>query len=410
MARKIKPLTDTEIKQSKPKGSDITLFDGDGLELLIRVNGTKTWRFRYYAPLTKKRAVITIGQYPIISLKDARNKKIEFLEHLTNGEDPRNSIEMQRTKKHTLEKVTYDFFEIYKTKGHTEKTLSRFIRNMELHILPHLKDVDIEKLSPQMVLPILTSLQAKGTIHNANRTAEQLNKIMEYAQNMGLIYANPLSKIKMMLMPDQTVNRVTLSPKELPILMDVIINGFINLQTKLVLEWQLLTMTRPKEAATAKWEYIDFENATWTIPASDMKMRKEHTVVLCKQALVVLEVMKFVSLSNIYVFPNRSDINKHMSKESGNSALKNNGLKGKIQAHGMRALASTILNEEGFDPDLIETALSHTDSNTVRAVYNRSQYIERRRVMMEWWGNHIESAIGTTAAKEALKFKLNKHD
>ncbi|MFC0179031.1 integrase arm-type DNA-binding domain-containing protein [Thorsellia kenyensis] len=123
MARKIKPLTDTEIKQSKPKGSDITLFDGDGLELLIRVNGTKTWRFRYYAPLTKKRAVITIGQYPIISLKDARNKKIEFLEHLTNGEDPRNSIEMQRTKKHTLEKVTYDFFEIYKTKGHTEKTL-----------------------------------------------------------------------------------------------------------------------------------------------------------------------------------------------------------------------------------------------------------------------------------------------
>ena len=148
-------------------------------------------------------------------------------------------------------------------------------------------------------------------------------------------------------------------------------------------------MVRSSEAAGAKWEEIDFKNQLWVIPAERMKMNRQHTVPLTPQALTILTSIKPLSGHSDYIFP-AEQITRQINKEAANKALRKLGYKDKLVAHGLRSLASTTLNEEGFDPDVIESALAHVDKNEVRRAYNRSEYIERRRAMMEWWSNHIE--------------------
>jgi integrase len=154
----------------------------------------------------------------------------------------------------------------------------------------------------------------------------------------------------------------------------------------------LHTMTRPSESAKAKWSEIDLENQLWTIPAERMKMRLEHKVPLTPQTIEILARLKPLSGDRMYLFPSYINQHKHCNVESANKALSRMGYKNKLVAHGLRALASTTLNEQGHDPDVIEAALAHTDSNKVRAAYNRAEYLERRRKLMTWWSEHIELA------------------
>ena len=161
--------------------------------------------------------------------------------------------------------------------------------------------------------------------------------------------------------------------------------------------FQLLTLVRPGEAATAKWVDINTEKALWIIPEDSIKMRREHIVPLSTQALKILEKMKAITPPNYdYVFINRKylkDKTKHTSKETVNTMLKRMGYKGKLVAHGFRSISSTVLNESlEFHPDLIEISLSHVDKNTVRAIYNNAQYLRKRFELMQWWGNYVEKA------------------
>jgi integrase len=151
-------------------------------------------------------------------------------------------------------------------------------------------------------------------------------------------------------------------------------------------------MTRPSESAKAQWSEIDFENNLWTIPAERMKMRLEHKVPLTPQTIEILTRLKPLSGDRKHLFPSYIDHNKHCNVESANKALGRMSYKHKLVAHGLRALASTTLNEQEHDPDVIEAALSHVDKNEVRRAYNRAEYIERRRVLMCWWSQHIENA------------------
>ncbi|EQA0823439.1 TPA: tyrosine-type recombinase/integrase [Escherichia coli] len=149
-------------------------------------------------------------------------------------------------------------------------------------------------------------------------------------------------------------------------------------------EWQLLTMIRPAEASTTCWDEIDFDAKEWRIPAGRMKMKREHIVPLSAQALAILEVMKPISQHRDYVFPGYRNPLEPMNSQTANMALKRIGFKDLLVAHGMRAIASTVLNERGFPPDVIEAALAHIDTYEVRRAYNRAQYLELRREMMLW--------------------------
>ena len=169
-------------------------------------------------------------------------------------------------------------------------------------------------------------------------------------------------------------------------------NASIKCTTRCLIEWQLHTMTRPSEASGARWDEIDLDEKIWVIPAERMKKRKEHRIPLTEQALELLVVIRPISGNRVYIFPSDRDPKKPCNSQTANMALKRMGFAGRLVSHGLRSLASTTLNEQGFEADLIEAALAHVDDNQVRSAYNRTDYLERRRPMMFWYNGHIEEA------------------
>ncbi|SXM37074.1 integrase [Klebsiella pneumoniae] len=184
----------------------------------------------------------------------------------------------------------------------------------------------------------------------------------------------------------------SIRPDQLPQLMQTIRMASISLSTRCLFMWQLLTITRPAEAAEARWDEIDFDASEWKIPAARMKMNRDHTVPLPDGAIAILEMMKSLSGGREFIFPSRIKPTQPMNSQTVNAALKRAGLGGVLVSHGLRSIASTALNEQGFPPDVIEAALAHIDKNEVRRAYNRSDYLEQRRPMMQWWADFVSKA------------------
>ena len=394
MARITTPLTNTEIDKAKAKSKVMSLFDGGGLELKITPSGTKHWLFKYYKPYTKKRTNIAFGAYPDISLKEARKLRLKAKELLAKDIDPKEhkdelSREQQKILSNTFEQVAANWFQIKKTEVSPDHAKDSW-RSLEIHIFPSLGKHPISKITAPLAIDVIKPIAAKGILETVKRLIQRLNEIMNYAANTGLIHANPLTGIKAAFKNPKKQHMPTLAPEQLPELMKTISYASIKIVTRCLIEWQLHTIVRPFEAAGAKWCEIDFKSQLWLIPAERMKMKSEHTVPLTKQTLELLERLKPISGHREYLFPADRNPKKHANESTANAALKRMGFHKKLVAHGMRALASTTLNEQGFDGDIVESALAHADKNEVRRAYNRAEYIERRRVMMAWWSDHIE--------------------
>ncbi len=216
---------------------------------------------------------------------------------------------------------------------------------------------------------------------------------MTFAVNTGSIKANPLSGISCAFLSPKKQNLPTILPSELPNLIQALFNSTIKITTRNLILWQLHTMVRPSEAAGARWDEIDPKNKLWNIPSERMKKKAAHSVPLTQETIKLLDRMKPISGHREYIFPADRNPRTHANFQTANAALKRIGFGGQLVAHGMRALASTTLNEQGFDPDIIESALSHVDQNDVRRAYNRAHYIDRRRDCMSWWSDHIEQSI-----------------
>jgi len=396
MARITNPLTNTEVKQAKPKDKEYNLADGNGLMLRVKPNGSKLWLFNYFRPFTKKRANLSFGSYPDLSLSDARLKRHASRELLAKDIDPKTQKEKEHITKrkelnNTFEKIALAWFELYKNKV-KDKTAFNTWSALESYILPHIGKKPIAEIEAFYVIEVIQPLAKEGKSEVVKKLCQKLNKIMTFAVNTGLTNSNPLAGIKDAFSAPAVVNLPALKPEELPDLMRTISVANLKIQTRLLIEWQLHTMCRPGEAAGAMWQEIDFENKLWNIPAERMKKSKPHTIPLSDYALSIMEKIKPLSHHKAYIFPSHVNSKDHISKEAVNNALKRMGYKDKLVAHGFRTIASSTLNEQGFDPDVIEAALSHVDKNNVRRTYNRTDYLERRRVMMAWWSEYIEQA------------------
>ncbi len=396
MARTTKPLTNTEVKQAKPKDKVYTLSDGDGLQLRIKPNGTKLWLFDYRRPYTKKRTCLSFGSFPELSLAEARGKRKEARGLVAKDIDPKEYREEsnrlnEAAHSNTLENIAKKWLEVKKAKVSADHATDTW-RSLELHIFPSLGKVPIHKITAVKAIDIINPIAAKGSLETVKRLCQRLNEIMIYAVNTGLITSNPLAGIGKAYQTPVKQHLPTLKPEQLPTLLKTLSFASIKTTTRCVIEWQLHTMVRPSEAAGARWDEIDFENNLWNIPAERMKSKKDHAVPLSTHALTLLEMMKPISSRSHYIFPSNSDIKKHTNASTANMALKRMGFENQLVAHGLRSIASTILNEEGFDPDVIEAALAHIGKNEVRNAYNRAIYLERRKPMMQWWSDHIEKA------------------
>lgn len=214
---------------------------------------------------------------------------------------------------------------------------------------------------------MLQAIIGRDSHEIARKVARRMNNVMTFAVNTGLVHHNPFDGIKETIPANKAVNYPTLQPDELPELMKAINFANITFATRCLIEWQLHTMVRPGEAAQALWSDIDFDRQLWVIPAERMKMAKEHHVPLSDQAIAILELMKPISAHREHIFPSQQHPKQSANSETANMALKRMGFKGRLVAHGMRALASTTLNEQGFDREVIEAALAHSDKDQVRA-------------------------------------------
>lgn len=384
------PLTNPEVLRAKVLEKDITLHDGDGLFLIVKTSGKKLWRFRYQRPATKQRTMMGLGAFQAVSLADARRLRADYLALLANGIDPQIQAEVAEEQQQIVLDsifltVAANWFKL-KRKSVTPDYAKDIWRSLEKDVFPAIGEIPVQQIKARTLVEALEPIKARGALEKVRRLVQRINEIMIYAVNTGLIDANPASGIGMAFEKPKKQNMPTLRPEELPKLMRSLTMSNLSVPTRCLIQWQLLTLVRPSEASGARWAEIDLDAKLWTIPAERMKAKREHIVPLSPQALEILEVMKPISANREHVFPSRNDPKQPMNSQTANVALKRIGYGGKLVAHGLRSIASTALNEEGFNPDVIEAALAHSDKNEVRKAYNRSIYLEQRKELMTWWG------------------------
>ncbi|HCG6889685.1 TPA: tyrosine-type recombinase/integrase [Vibrio parahaemolyticus] len=396
MARRVVQLTDKKVKSIKPTDKEQLLSDGQGLQLRVMPNGTKSWRFVYKSPATGKRGNMTLGTYPILSIANARKKAEGYRELVALDIDPKHHKREEKEKseaihQHTLFNVSHDWIELKKSEV-TEDYAKDIWRSFELHVFPTLSSQPISMITAQSVIETLKVVEAKGSLETVRRLTQRLNEVMVYAMNCGLLQANPISNILAAFKKPTKQNMKKLESNELPALMNALANASIKRSTRCLIEFQLHTMTRPNEAAGAKWAEFNLLERVWLIPKERMKKRKEHRIPLTEEVINLLKTMRAMNGNSEYVFPSIKDPKKPMHSQTANMALKRMGFKDRLVSHGMRAMASTILNENGHDFVLVEAALAHAIGDSTQRSYNRTDYLERRRDLMDWWSKHIVNA------------------
>ncbi|AXB03939.1 integrase domain-containing protein [Aeromonas caviae] len=392
-------LSDTKVKTAKADIKELTLPDGEGLELRVKPNGGKRWVFKYQKPADKKRTNMGFGTYPEVSLAAARERRREVRTLLAQGIDPKLHKEEQiataqakrEASANTFERMACKWLEL-KRHNVTDAYATDSWRSLELYVLPFIGSMPIDQIRAPKVIEILRPIEADGKHETVRRLCQRINEILDYSVNHGLLQANPCSAIRKVFKKPTKKHMPTLKPAELPHLMADIANGRLDLTTRCQIEWSLHTLVRPGESAGTRWDEIDIDAKVWNIPEDRMKKERPHRVPLTPQAISLLERMKPISGHRPFVFPGYRDPLGHINDQSANAALKRLGYGGRLVAHGLRSLGSTTLNEQGFNPDAIEAALSHADENEIRRAYNRADYFEQRVIMMMWWSNHIEQA------------------
>ena len=396
MAKVITPLTNTQVKQAKAKEKDYYLPDGQGLQLRISSKGKKSWVFKYQTPITKKRTNISFGSYPEISLALARKRREEARENLSQGVNPKTyKEELESAKKaiaeNTFAKQSNRWLNLKKENTLASTYLKRK-QMLEKYLSPALDHIPVTSIKPLLVMELLDPIAKEGKIETVKRLCIILNEIMRLAVAAGIVEFNPLTDMTKLYSSKKVTHNPALSPEELPELVNKISESNIKKVTRLLIMWQLHTMTRPGEAVRARWSEIDFDNKVWVVTAATMKMKKEHMVPLTDQMLQILEEIRIISGQQEFIFPADRNPRSNANPQTANMALKRMGFKDRTTAHGLRSLASTTLNLEGFNRDLIEAALAHEEENKIRKAYNRNDYLEPRRPLMAWWSERIEKA------------------
>lgn len=375
-------------------------FDGGGLYVEVTPAGGRYWRMKYRFGGREKR--LAFGVYPEVSLKDAREKRDAARRALDRGDDPG---ELKKAAKAQAAHEAATHFEAVArewighqsgawTAGHAERIRLTF----EADVFPKLGARPLAKIKPRDVAALVRSIEARGAPEVADRVLQRIKAVYRYALTRELIESNPMLDLKPgeLLKPRPLVHRLALPAKELPAFLAKLDAYEGEPTTVNALRLLMLTALRPGELRAMRWAWIDEKAAEVRIPAEAMKMRAPHTVPLSRQALAVLKAQAALSGGRELVFPSPYRPRSMLSENTLNSALARMGFKGYATAHGFRALFSTVANESGHDPDVIERQLAHRERNKVRAAYHRAEYLADRRRLMQWWADFVEAARGGT--------------
>lgn len=383
------PLTDTAIRNAKPAEKDSKLFDGGGLFLLVKPTGARWWRLKYRIDGREK--LLSLGVYPAVSLKDAREQRDDAKRLIARGIDP--SAQRQATKAEkadTFEAVAREWFAKMAptwAAGHAEKVM----RRMELYLFPWIGSRPIGKLTAPDLLNCLRRVESRGKHDTALRAKQNAGQVFKYAVATGRADRDPSGDLRGALTPPVRAHYATITdPAEIGGLLRALDGYSGTFTVACALKLAPLVFTRPGELRKAEWSEFDLDGAQWRIPGARMKSRAPHIVPLSTQAVAILRELQPLTGAGRYLFPGRSG-SGHVSENTFNAALRRLGYdSGQFTAHGFRAMASTLLNEQGWSRDAIERQLAHGERDKVRAAYNHAQHMQERQRMMQAWADYLD--------------------
>lgn len=386
-----KSLSDAAVRNAKPKTKPYKMSDGDGLFLLVMPSGSKYWRLKYF--IAAKEKLLALGVYPEVTLSDARERRMQARKVLAAGNDP---SEVKRQAKHAIIQKHENTFEIVAREWHqnrlakwTPPHAKKVLKRLETHVFNRIGTRPIADITTSDLLAVMRKIEEHGA-EIAHRLLQICGQIFLYAVITQRATINPAVSLRGALKPVVKNNHAFIKPNELPEYLKNLEAYDGALQTKLAMKFLLLTFVRTGELRGAKWSEMDLDKAEWRIPAERMKMKEPHIVPLSRQATMILKELQPLTGQWQYVFPNQHKPSGHMSENTILYGLYRMGYHSRATGHGFRSTASTVLNEHGFPPDVIERQLAHGDRDKVRAAYNHAQYLPERRKMMQWWADYLE--------------------
>jgi integrase len=392
------PLSDTAIRNAKPQGKPYKMYDAGGLFLIVTPAGGKWWRFKYR--FGGKEKLLSLGVYPDVGLKDARRRRDDARELLAQDVDPSaqrqaaksEAVAVEAAKGQTFEAVARDWYGKKRcawTPGHQKKILLR----LENQLFPYLGNVPLADLEAADFLAAIQKAEARGAIETAHRLAQLCGQVTRYARISGIVKHDAAAGLTEALAPVQTRHYAAITD---PAAIGRLLRDIDAYQGEPTICHALRILpyvfVRSGELRAAAWEEIDLEAATWVIPAGRMKMRRPHTVPLAPQVVKLFRSMREFSGPAGLVFPSTFSATRCISDMGLLNALRRMGYGKEVMTiHGFRGMASTLLNEQGYRPDVIEAQLAHGEKNAVRAAYNHAEYLPERKAMMQEWADYLDN-------------------
>jgi len=390
-------LTVVEIKSAKPKEKPYKMADEKGLYLLVNPNGSKLWKFKYrFSGVEKK---LSFGAFSDVSLAAAREARDEARRQLANTIDPgilKNSIKRSKimAEENSFEAVAREWHAKFTpkwSKSHGERILIR----LEQNIFPWIGKRPIDEVNAPDILSALRRIENRGAVETAHRVSQICGQVFRYAIVIGKAERNPAADLRGALAPVKQKHHASITDTvEIGKLLCAINDYHGHFVTKCALQLAPLFFVRPGELRHAEWTEFDFEKAEWRIPAEKMKMKEQHIVPLCMQAIEIIHELHAYTGTGKYLFPSLRSVTRPMSENTVLAALRRLGYtSSEMTGHGFRSMASTLLNENGWNRDAIERQLTHAERNNIRAAYNYAEYLPERRTMMQWWADYLEKLL-----------------
>ena len=384
-------LTEFTIKNLKPKEKLYRVADSDGLCIEITPLGSKLWRWRYN--FQGKSQMLALGKYPAVSLAQARKlcndarEKAKAGKHLTrekNAEKLRHSQEGLNTFK----KIAVEWHDI-KSIGLNKKYADQRLALLERWVFPKIGALPVTEITIPDVVYIVETLGKRNTIVTAKRVKQVISQIFRYAAQRGLCSQNPAGDLRDILPKRDRKHHACIHPNQFPALLKAIDNRKKDM-SRYAMELLALTFVRTNELFAAEWKEIDWKIKEWHIPKERMKMRRPHIVPLSDQVITILKELKGITGDTPFIFYSSKSKSRHISNTTVLMALRRMNYPGIMTGHGFRTLASTILNEKAYPPDVIEKQLAHDDNDKIRSAYNRAEYLNERKKMMQDYADFLD--------------------
>jgi len=387
------PLTDIAIRNAKPTDKQYKMVDGDGMHLLVSTKGGKYWRLDYR--FNGKRKTISLGVYPEVKLKSARKRREEARELVAHGVDPSTHRKVQKATagRDTFEAIAREWYAKHSPLW-SESHGKRILRRFEKDLFPWLGNRPIVQITAPELLSVLRRIEKRGAIETTHRAHQNCGQVFRYAIATGRAERDPSGDLRGAIPPAKEKHHPSISnTKQIGGLLRAIDGYEGTLVTKCALQIAPLVFVRPGELRHAEWAEFDIPNKEWRIPAEKMKMKAPHIVPLSDQVIEILnEIRPLTGCDNgKYVFPSVRSVKRPMSENTVNAALRRMGYsKDEMTGHGFRSIASTRLNEMGWNRDAIERQLAHAERDNVRAAYNYAEHLDERRKMMQAWADYLD--------------------